>query len=196
MFSEFLVIPSLFKEVERWPTVGLQNLYVIIIYFSVKAQCMIRSSLGSWVLDSDCLWTGSPLVPANVDLCHVSFSSYAMGASLNALLTSKLKIQCVSFAYKFWGELLRSLMFITKTQFCFCIKLFEERLGIQLVNWILKAKREALPWFYACFEEVLYIVTMLRKSENGLPKNMLTVKKIRLEQGSAELVELNLTSCR
>lgn len=40
-------------------------------------------------------------MPANVDLCHVSFSSYAMGASLNALLTSKLKIQCVSFAYKF-----------------------------------------------------------------------------------------------
>lgn len=37
---------------------------------------------------------------------------------------------------------------------------------------------------------------MLRRSKNDLPKNMLTVKKIRLEQGSAELVEPDLTSCQ
>lgn len=37
---------------------------------------------------------------------------------------------------------------------------------------------------------------MLRKSKNSFPKNMLTVKKIRLEQGSAELVEFDLTLCQ
>lgn len=37
---------------------------------------------------------------------------------------------------------------------------------------------------------------MLRRSKNGLWKSMLTVKKIRLQEGSAELVEFDLTSCQ
>lgn len=61
---------------------------------------------------------------------------------------------------------------------------------------MFKAKREALSSFYACFKEVSYIVTMLRRNKNCLPKIMLTVKKIRLEQGSAELVEFDLRSCQ
>lgn len=59
---------------------------------------------------------------------------------------------------------------------------------------MLNAKREALSWFYACFKEVSYIITTPKRSKNDLPKTMLTVKKIRLEQGSAELVEFDLTS--
>lgn len=37
---------------------------------------------------------------------------------------------------------------------------------------------------------------MLRRSKNGLQKNMLTVEKIRLEQESTELVEFDLTWCQ
>lgn len=40
------------------------------------------------------------------------------------------------------------------------------------------------------------MVTMVRRSKNGFWKNMLTVKKMRLQQGSAELVEFDLTSFR
>lgn len=62
---------------------------------------------------------------------------------------------------------------------------------------MLKAKREEdFSWFYAFFKEASYIVTVLRRSKNGLWKNMLTVKKIRLEPGSTELVEFDLTSCQ
>lgn len=155
---------------------------------------MIRHSLGNWVLDSNYLWAVSPLVPANVDVCLLSFSSYAMDASLNALLTSRLTIQCANFAFTFWAKLLKSLTFTTEIILVPLMHLTFWRKA--LVNWMLKAKREALSWFYACFKEVSYIVTMLRKSKNDLPKNMLTVMKIRLEQGTAELVEPDLTSCQ
>lgn len=66
------------------------------------------------MLDSNRLWTVSPWESANVDVCHLSFSSYAMGASLNALLTSRLEIQRGSFVFIFWAKLLKSLMFTTK----------------------------------------------------------------------------------
>lgn len=62
---------------------------------------------------------------------------------------------------------------------------------------MLKAKREEdFSWFDAFLKEVLYMVTMVRRSKNGFWKNMLTVKKMRLQQGSAELVEFDLTSFR
>lgn len=61
---------------------------------------------------------------------------------------------------------------------------------------MLETKREALSSSYACFKEVSYVVTMLRRNKNSLPKNMLIIKKVRLEQGSAELVEFGLTHAR
>lgn len=62
---------------------------------------------------------------------------------------------------------------------------------------MLKAKREEdFSWFDAFLKEVSYMVTMVRRSKNGFWKNMLTVKKMRLQQGSAELVEFDLTSFR
>lgn len=70
-------------------------------FFFSQSSVYDKELSGQWSAGLKLSLEVSPLVPSNVELCHLSFSGYAVGVSLNALLTSKLKIQCVSILFYF-----------------------------------------------------------------------------------------------